>query len=291
MVFFGLIELASQSHPADPGLITGTVTRVIDGDTIVVKTKKISGTLPKDTGAIKSEETVRYIGVNAPELGRDDRAPACFSVRAQDQNEFLVLGKEVTLQMDVEGRDRFGRLLAYVFIGDLAKEELVQDRLIDGGFGWVMAVGSNVWRTRRFLGIQRESIRSQAGLWSACGPAPDIESIVISEIQFSGDDEILTLINRSASHFDLSQWKLVSLPGQVFTFPSGCSIASGSRLRVHTGPKADKSAKDCAKGDLFWTMSWTWNNDGDTAILQTPQGIVAEFFEYRGGHASTHSGH
>ena len=284
-------EQVSEGHPADPGLITGTVIRVIDGDTAVVKIKSVSGTLPRDVGTLKTEETVRYIGVDTPELGRNGQAPDCFAVRAKAQNEFLALNKDVTLQLDIEGRDRYGRLLAYIFLGDISKDELVEDRLVNGGFGWVIAIGPNVWHTKRLLEIEREAIRKQEGLWAACRPAPDIESLTISEIQYVGADETLTLINRGPNTFDLSRWKIVSLPGQVFNLPNGCTLANGSRLRIHSGPKADRTAADCSKGDLFWTMSLIWNNDGDTAMLQTPQGIVADFFEYKGGHSGTHSGH
>ena len=284
-------ERMSEGHPAAPGLITGTVVRVIDGDTVVVRIKSVSGTLPRDVRTLRSEETVRYIGVNTPELGHNGQAPDCFATRAKAQNEFLTLNKDVTLQLDIEGRDRYSRLLAYVFLGDISKDELVEDRLVNGGFGWVIAIAPNVWHTKRLLELEREAVRKQEGLWAACEPVPDIESLTISEIQYVGDDETLTLINRGSKKFDLSRWKLVSLPGQIFDFPDGCTLAMDSRLRIHSGPKADRTATDCSRGELFWTASLIWNNDGDTAILQTPQGIVADFFEYKGGHASTHAGH
>jgi micrococcal nuclease len=281
---------AGIAHPADPGLIAGTVARVVDGDTIVVQIKSRSGTMPRDLGTLKSEETVRYLGINTPELGRDNQPPECFAARAQRQNELLTLHQDVTLQTDIQGRDRFGRLLAYVFIGEISQDDLVQERLLSGGFGGVIAIAPNVWKTRRFLDVQRHAIGNKSGLWAECGTPRGIESVTISEIQFIGKDETVTLVNRGSIAVDLSGWKLISLPGQTLTFPRHCLLEAGGRLRVHTGPQAGGSP-DCARGDLFWTQSFIWSNDGDTAILQTPQGIVADFFEYRGGHSSTHSGH
>jgi micrococcal nuclease len=284
-----LWEWSGTSHPADAARITGTVVRVIDGDTAVVKISKVTGTLPKDVGNLKTEETVRYIGIDTPELSP---SPECFSAHATERNELLTLNKEVTLQLDIEGRDRFGRLLAYVFLGEIEKDELVQDRLINGGFGWVIAIGLNIRHIKRLLELQRQAIQRPDGLWHDCSKTySDLLNITIVEIQFIGDDEILTLASRSQEAIHLAGWKLVSLPGQVLTFPNGCVVPSHARLRVHSGPKADRRATDCSRGDFFWTTSLTWHNDGDNAILQTPRGVVVDYFEYKGGHSLTHPGH
>lgn len=87
----------------------GRVTRVIDGDTIDVM---IDGT----------EERVRYIGVNTPE--RDE---PCYS-DATDANRALVEGQTVRLVIDTSNRDRFDRLLRYVYVGEtFVNEALVRD--------------------------------------------------------------------------------------------------------------------------------------------------------------------
>ncbi|MFW5690860.1 MAG: thermonuclease family protein [Chloroflexota bacterium] len=78
---------------------TGRVIRVIDGDTIDVE---ING----------QEERIRYVGVNTPERGE-----ACYS-EATAANRRLVEGATVRLERDVNNRDRFDRLLRYVYVGD-----------------------------------------------------------------------------------------------------------------------------------------------------------------------------
>ena len=86
----------------------GTVTRVIDGDTIDVT---IDG----------HEVRVRYIGVNTTEKGEP-----CFS-EAADANNNLVLGQSVRLVKDVSETDQYDRLLRYVYVGDLfVNAELVR---------------------------------------------------------------------------------------------------------------------------------------------------------------------
>lgn len=85
---------------ADPGAETGIVLDVLDGDTIDVEINGI-------------EHRVRYIGINAPEwdevCGRE----------ATDANNALVGGQTVTLVKDVSETDRYGRLLRYVYVGDV----------------------------------------------------------------------------------------------------------------------------------------------------------------------------
>ncbi|NMB63090.1 MAG: hypothetical protein GYA18_12250 [Chloroflexi bacterium] len=75
------------------------VTRVIDGDSIEVE---MDG----------QKEQVRYIGVNAPEYYSEERAAA---VVAADLNRSLVEGQYVLLIRDVSDRDKYERLLRYVF--------------------------------------------------------------------------------------------------------------------------------------------------------------------------------
>jgi micrococcal nuclease len=90
-----------------------SLVRVVDGDTIRVRYK---GT----------EERLRYIGIDTPE--RDQR---CF-VAATRANEDLLDDGPLKLEFDVERRDRYGRLLAYVYAGDtFVNLELVRRGLAD----------------------------------------------------------------------------------------------------------------------------------------------------------------
>ncbi len=92
------------------------VTHVIDGDSIEVK---VNG----------KEEQVRYIGVNTPEYYSDERDEA---EAATELNRELVEGKYVLLIKDVSERDKFDRLLRYVFTEDyFVNYELVEEGAAD----------------------------------------------------------------------------------------------------------------------------------------------------------------
>ena len=82
------------------------VLRVVDGDTILVR---LDG----------RRERLRYIGIDTPESVAPDRPVECYGPAAAEENRRLVGGRTVTLTADEERRDRFGRLLAYVRVGDL----------------------------------------------------------------------------------------------------------------------------------------------------------------------------
>jgi micrococcal nuclease len=141
----------------DPGAERATrtarVVRVVDGDTIRVR-------------LADREERVRYIGVDTPESVKEGTEVQCFAKRAAAQNERLVAGREVRLVPDVEARDRFGRLLAYVYLTE--DGTMVNEALVRGGFARPLTIAPNVRFAERFRRAAREARRTGRGLWSAC---------------------------------------------------------------------------------------------------------------------------
>ncbi len=127
---------------------TVLVTRVIDGDTI----------------EIEGGEKVRYIGVNTPESVDPRRAVQCFGKEASAYNAELVLGKRVRLEPDVEDRDKYGRLLRYVWLGDT----MVNEQLVTDGYAQVMTIPPNVKYVERFKAAQTQAREAKKGLWSKC---------------------------------------------------------------------------------------------------------------------------
>jgi micrococcal nuclease len=135
------------------GLGRAQVLRVVDGDTIRVR---LGG----------HTERVRYIGVDTPESVKPGAPVQCFAKRASAANAALVAGRSVRLVGDVEQRDRYGRLLAYVYRepdGAFVNAELVRD-----GFARTMTIAPNVAHARELAGLAREARRAGRGLWAAC---------------------------------------------------------------------------------------------------------------------------
>ncbi len=132
------------------------VARVVDGDTIRVQ-------LPS------GEEAVRYIGIDTPESVKPGAPVECFAERASALNERLVAGERVRLVRDAEERDRYGRLLAYVY---RARDGLfVNAELVRRGYATVATFPPNVAHERDFRRLARRARMSGRGLWSKCGGA------------------------------------------------------------------------------------------------------------------------
>lgn len=124
------------------------VTRVIDGDTIAVALGD-----SRDT-------RVRLIGIDTPERNE------CHYRAATDRMRALVDGKRVRLVRDVSETDRYGRLLRYVYEGEV----FVNAAMVDGGFASAATFPPDVAHASEFVSLERRAREMQRGLWSgSCG--------------------------------------------------------------------------------------------------------------------------
>src|SRR3954471_21080080 len=133
--------VVGDDPPADPS--RGVITRVVDGDTVHVS---IGG----------HDETVRLIGINTPETV-DPRSPVeCFGEQAHEHTaELLPKGTPVRLVRDVEARDRYHRLLAYVY---RTKDDLfVNLALARDGYADLLTFPPNVAHVDDFTSAVREA--------------------------------------------------------------------------------------------------------------------------------------
>ena len=74
----------------------------------------------------------------------------------------LVEGKRVRLVFDVQKHDKYGRLLAYVYLED---GTFVNSRIIEEGYAQVMTIAPNVKHAQMFLKLEREARQEKKGLW------------------------------------------------------------------------------------------------------------------------------
>lgn len=128
--------------------IEGQVVRIVDGDTIHVRIGE-------------RVEKVRYIGVNTPEVHHPTRGEEPGGREATEVNRELVAGRRVRLELDVQERDRYGRLLAYVWVG----EHMINAELVRRGYAQVMTVPPNVRYQDLFIELQRDAREAGRGLW------------------------------------------------------------------------------------------------------------------------------
>jgi micrococcal nuclease len=138
--------------------LPAVVTRVVDGDTVHVSLKN------------GREEKVRFIGVDTPESTREvepyGKEAAAYTMKRLD-------GKTVYLELDTGERDKYGRLLAYVWLSPPKDDGEAQVRvkmfnaeLLLAGFAQVMTVPPNVKYADLFAKLQREAREAEKGLWN-----------------------------------------------------------------------------------------------------------------------------
>ena len=141
-----VVVLVAVAWGAPP--LEGLVVKVVDGDTIHVRIGN-------------RVEQVRYIGINTPELHHPRKGEEPGGREAGLKNGELVAHTRVRLELDVQSLDRYGRLLAYVWVGNV----MVNAELVRLGYAQVMTVPPNVRYQALFLKLQREAREAARGLW------------------------------------------------------------------------------------------------------------------------------
>ncbi|MGH2726808.1 MAG: thermonuclease family protein [Actinomycetota bacterium] len=155
---------AGARPPADLGgatirTIPAEVSKLVDGDT---------AWFTLEGGA---REKVRFIGVDTPE-STTQHEPFGKEAAAYTAS-LLTLGRAVSLQLDVDERDRYGRLLAYVWLAEPttgddaeARASMLNAMLVGEGYATVLTVPPNVAYVDLFVALQGEARTAGRGLWS-----------------------------------------------------------------------------------------------------------------------------
>jgi endonuclease YncB( thermonuclease family) len=125
------------------------VVRVIDGDTIEVER---NGELA----------TVRYIGIDTPEVERPNQAGECYGTEAKYENARLVHGMPVRLVRDVSDTDQYGRLLRYVYYED----KFINLALVQGGFAEAKTYNPNIAKQSELDTAETAAVAAKRGIWS-----------------------------------------------------------------------------------------------------------------------------
>jgi len=227
------------------------VIEVIDGDTIV----------------LSNNEHVRLIGINTPESER------YFYGEAKEVLKLLVLNKNVRLEKDVDDRDTYGRLLRYVYIGNL----FVNLEMVKRGFANVFTFPPNVKYTDKFIEAERGARTNEIGLWEKSNSS-NIEIKINCDAE--GDDRInlngeyVIFKNNNNLDISLGGWTVKDLSTNIYDFGK-IIFKSGSNLILFSGKGSDSENK------LYWnSIKPIWNNDHDTLYLRDADGLIVQLYNY-----------
>lgn len=149
-------QLTSTAPPSTAAVVapddamTGTVERVVDGDTVIVE---VAG----------GRERVRLLRIDTPEAARDGDPAECLADAATAAlSELLPAGATVELATDVEVRDRYGRLLAHLWVDGT----WVNGTMLEDGYADVITFPPNVAHDDEVRAAVQRARDAEAGLWN-----------------------------------------------------------------------------------------------------------------------------
>lgn len=155
LVVIGLSLLVSCSSGATTeNDVLITILKVVDGDTVDIE---IDG----------HTERVRLIGVNTPETKHPTKPIECFGPEASAYlTQLLPKGTTVRIERDVEARDRYGRMLLYLYLG--SNDLFINLDLVARGYGTPMSIEPNTFHRNDFVRAAAQAEAANVGLWKAC---------------------------------------------------------------------------------------------------------------------------
>ena len=159
LLVLGGAACADREPPPAPSPATGNLPAGVD-----VEVRKV---VDGDTLEVTGGERVRLIGVDTPETVDENRPVGCFGKEASGFTASVVPpGTQVRLVGDAEQRDRFGRLLAYVY--RRADGLFVNAELLRRGYAQLLTIPPNIAHTDEFAALARQAREGSQGLWAAC---------------------------------------------------------------------------------------------------------------------------
>ena len=147
-----LVSCSSGATTENEVLIT--VLKVIDGDTVDIDLKG-------------NTERVRLIGVNTPETKHPTKPIECFGPEASAYlTQLLPKGTHVRIERDIEARDRYGRMLLYLY--RISDNLFINLDLVSHGYGTPMSIEPNTFHRNDFVHAAALAETTNVGLWKAC---------------------------------------------------------------------------------------------------------------------------
>ncbi len=220
-----------------------------------------------DTVILDDDNRVRLIGINTPEYGM------YFYGEAKEVLEVLVLKKEVKLEKDISEKDKYGRLLRYMYVGEL----MVNLEMVKRGFANAFTYPPDVKYSEIFLEAERHARSNDLGLWEKSR----IELVDVAvHYDAEGDDrtnlndEYVIIKNIGEKAVDIGGWKVKDSATNIYEFRS-YQFEPGSIIYLYTGTGTDSG------GIYYWNSpNPVWNNDFDTLYLRDAIGLLIELYSY-----------
>lgn len=221
-----------------------TIVRVIDGDTVVL-----------DNG-----ERVRLLGIDTPERGQ---------FLYQESTDYLVErveGKKVFLAKGPEDRDKYDRLLRYIYIDN----NLVNIELVEKGLATAYIFDEGEL-TDEIIQAELQAKENKLGIWSH---EPDTFCITLHNFHYNakGNDnenlnnEYVTFRNKCTEPKEITDWVVFDAKNTIFRFPK-LILENKTTVTLFSGEGTN------TQDSLYWGLTQAvWNNDGDKLTMLDQKG-------------------
>ncbi len=230
------------------------ISRVIDGDTVT------------DARGLN----IRLLGINAPEKNQPN-----FTL-AKQTLENLVLNKKLKLLLDVEKFDQYGRVLGYLYDGNV----FINSELLKKGVAVLETVPPNVSHSEEFISAQTQARKDCVGMWKdLCNSSACIQiSSIHSETNGKLNNQYVAFKNTCNSSHNLSGYLVKdSSASNSYTFKS-VNIGGKSDIKLFSGCGTDSA------NSLYWQCpersNGVWNKAGDHAFLYDNTGKLISDLSY-----------
>jgi micrococcal nuclease len=228
-----------------------------------------------DTIKTKNGEIIRYIGINSPE--KTDP----FYQEALTKNSSLVINKNISLELDATQKDRYGRTLAYVYVGSV----FVNLEMVKAGLAVSETIQSNIKHQDEIVSAQKAAREKCLGIWQ--GLCQTISTCIkISNINYNatGDDnknengEWVEIQNTCGQNVSMDNWLLKDSSASNEYHFKNFSLSANATVDLYSGCGQDSQDK------LYWSCPElqyaVWNNSGDHAYLYNNSGELVSDYQY-----------
>lgn len=264
------VSVKNTSAPDSENTEKVIITKVIDGDTVETS----------------SGEKIRYLGVNAPEKGQPK------SSEATELNKSLVLNKEVSLEFDVQQKDRYGRTLAYVFDYSNNRTTFINLKMVERGLAVSETVQPNVKYQDAIVKTQEKARENCLGIWQGlckddsvlgAGSKSCIKIISINADAPGNDNqnkngEWIEIKNTCQEKISMKGWLLKDNSASNKYEFRDFALEGNKMLIVYSGCGQDSESK------LYWQCPEgrysIWNNSSDHAFLYNEKGDLVSDYQY-----------
>lgn len=248
-----------------------TVTRVIDGDTIVVQFSN------------DSMATIRLLGVDCPETSIQKNNAfeyqnitnlSCLTYYGNQAKTYvnsLLNNSKIIISFDDQAQrvDQYGRFLCYITVGSTD----FNAQLVEEGYARVYTL-ETFTKKQDYLLLQQDAIAENMGLW---GCITSKHPLIIDSVHYDAqgndednlNDEYVVLINSGDEVIRLSGWSMHDEHGNTFDFPNGFVLTPSHSATIYTGSGTNMATA------LYWHHETpVWNNDGDTVFIRNEKNEI-----------------